>query len=77
MKTAKNHLVNKVNTSTTSNTKLRIFPEESKVSTTELSMDLATRRWRWKLKRRIDIEFLVEPSDNALTLNKSHRLNGV
>jgi hypothetical protein len=53
------------------------FPEESKVSTTELSTDLATRRWRWKRKRRIDIELLVEPSDSALTINKSHRLNGV
>ena len=27
--------------------------------------------------RRIDIELLVEPSDIALTINKSHRLNGV
>ena len=76
MKTKNNHLVNKVNTSTTSNTKLRIFPVESKVSTTELSTDLATRRWRWKQKCRIDIELLVEPSDSALTINKSHRLNG-
>ena len=77
MKTTKTNLVNKVNTSTTSNTKLRTCPEESKVSTMELSMDLATRRWRWKRKRRIDIELLVEPSDSALTINKSLRLNGV
>ena len=76
MRTAKNHLAIKVNMLTTSNTKHRIFPEESKASTTELSTDLAVRRWRWKRKRRFDI-LVVEPSDSALTLNKLYRLNGV